>query len=398
MPAERLLTRPFVLASAANLANGLSFNLFLHLPGYLTDLGASEVEIGLIIGVAAIASILIRPTIGMLMDTRGRRPVIIAGNVLSVIAVLLYLTVDAIGPWVFVVRVIHGLSEAILFSALFTYGADVVPKSRLTEGLALFGTSGLLPIALGGLIGDLVLGSSGFRLLFWVASGFSVISLVLSLPLPEPKLDGGGAERRGFRGSVLQANLAPLWWITGVFAFSLTAYFTFLKTFVDESGIGSLGLFFSTYVAMAIGVRLSLAWLPERVGEKRVMFPSLGLLVGGLVVLSVAGSAVHIAIAGLMCGVGHGFGFPILYGFVIRRAGVRDRGSAVAIFTSLFDVGTLVGGPVLGAIIAMTDYPTMFLVAAGALAGGLIVFAMWDRDVVARDPSILERPVPAHHL
>jgi MFS family permease len=398
MPADRLLTRPFVLVSAANMANGLSFNLFLHLPGYLTDLGASEVEIGLIIGVAAIASILIRPIVGMVMDTRGRRSVIIAGNVLSAIAVLLYLTVDAIGPWVYAVRVIHGLSEAILFSALFTYGADVVPPSRLTEGLALFGTSGLLPIALGGLIGDVVLGFSGFRLLFLVALGFAVLSLVLSLPLPEPQLDGGGPRRRGFLSAVLQANLAPLWWMTGVFAFSLTAYFTFLKTFVDEAGIGSLGLFFSTYVAMAIGVRLTLAWLPERIGEERVMFPSISLLVGGLVVLSVAGSAAHIAIAGLMCGVGHGFGFPILYGFVIRRAVVRDRGSAVAIFTSLFDVGTLVGGPILGAVIAMAGYPAMFLVAAAAMTCGLGVFAVWDRGVVARESSILERPVPAHHL
>lgn len=398
MRADRLLTRPFVLVSAANLANGLAFNLFLHLPGYLTDLGASEVEIGFIIGVAAIASILIRPAVGKAMDTRGRRSVIIAGNLLSVMAVLLYLTVSTIGPWVYIVRVIHGLSEAILFSALFTYGADVVPPSRLTEGLAIFGTSGLLPIALGGLLGDLILDASDFTTLFWVSFGFAVISLALSLPLPEPDLDGDGSERRGFVSAMLQKDLAPLWWMTGVFAFTLTAYFTFLKTFVDETGFGTVGLFFSTYVSMAIAVRLTLAWLPERVGPKRVLFPSVGLLVAGLVVLSVATGAGHVGVAGLMCGVGHGFGFPILYGFVIRRAGVRDRGSAVAIFTSLFDVGILVGGPILGVVIAISGYPAMFLVAGGALLIGMAVFGFWDHGVQRRAASILERPVPSHHL
>ena len=43
MPDDRLLTKPFVLVSLANVFNGLSFNLFLHFPGYLQDLGAAEV-------------------------------------------------------------------------------------------------------------------------------------------------------------------------------------------------------------------------------------------------------------------------------------------------------------------------------------------------------------------
>ena len=394
---DRLMTRPFALVSLANLANGLSFNLFLHLPGYLTDLGADEVEIGFIIGVAAVASILIRPAIGAAMDTRGRRSVIIAGNVLSMGAVLLYLTVDSIGPWVFAVRIIHGLSEAVLFSALFTYGADVVPRSRLTEGLALFGASGLVPIALGGLLGDFILGSWDFQQLFLVAFAFAVVSFVASIPLPEPDLGAHHEERRGFLSAVFQGDLAPLWWITGVFAFSLTAYFTFLKTFVEETGFGTVGLFFSTYVAMAVGVRLTLAWLPDRVGPKRVFFPAMGSLAAGLVVLALASGSADVAVAGLLCGVGHGFGFPILYGFVIRRAGVQDRGSAVAIFTSLFDVGTLVGGPALGAIIAFSGYPAMFAAAAALLAVGAGIFFTWDRGATPPPEPTLERPVPAHH-
>src|SRR5665811_827683 len=120
MPEDRLLTKPFVLVSLAHVLNGISFNLFLHFPGFLQDLGAGEISIGLIVGSAAIAAIAIRPAVGAAMDLRGRRPVIIVGNVINVGAVLLYLTVSSIGPWVYVVRIIHGLSEAILFTALFT--------------------------------------------------------------------------------------------------------------------------------------------------------------------------------------------------------------------------------------------------------------------------------------
>ena len=46
------------------------------------------------IGTAAISSILLRPMVGREMDRRGRRPVILAGNIVNVVAVTLYLTVD----------------------------------------------------------------------------------------------------------------------------------------------------------------------------------------------------------------------------------------------------------------------------------------------------------------
>ena len=42
MADERLLNRPLLLCSIASLAQGISFNLFLHLPGFLNGLGAGE--------------------------------------------------------------------------------------------------------------------------------------------------------------------------------------------------------------------------------------------------------------------------------------------------------------------------------------------------------------------
>ena len=65
-------------------------------------------------------------------------------------------TVEALGPWIYTVRVLHGFAEAMLFTALFTYAADHVPRSRRTQGLAFFGVSGILPMALGGIIGGAI--------------------------------------------------------------------------------------------------------------------------------------------------------------------------------------------------------------------------------------------------
>ncbi len=379
---DRILTREFVLVFAANLANGISFALFLHLPGYLADLGAGEAEIGLIFGLAAVASIALRPLVGTAMDRFGRRPVILVGNVLNIAFVVLYLTVHTLGPWVYVVRIGQGVAEAMLFSALFTYGADVVPASRRTEGLALFGVSGLLPIAIAGILGDVILSVAGFRELFLTATGLAVLTLVLSLPLPERK-PVATAENvpLGFWSTVRNRRLVPIWWMIGMFSFVLTGYFVFIRTYVDVTGIGSVGLFFGFYAGTAIAVRILFARLPDRVGPMRVLYPSIGVFAAGFVVLAAAGAAPMVALAGALCGVGHGFIFPILSAVMVDRAPEGDRGSAMSVFTSLFDVGTLVGGPVLGTIIAVAGYSTMYVAAGVMIAAAGVVFAVWDRRV-----------------
>jgi MFS family permease len=379
VPLGRLLTRPFVLAFAANLLHGLSFFMFLHLPGFLTDLGANETEIGVLFAVTAVAAIAVRPAVGRSIDGRGRRPLIVGSGVLNVLAVMLYQTVSSLGVWIYVVRILHGLTEAAMFTAIYTYGADVIPESRRTEGLALFGVSGLLPIALGGVIGDLIVSGIGFDALFWTAALFAASAYVIALNFTEPPTTGPLVSRPGFFRAIAQAELQPLWWMTGMFSLVLTGYFTFLRTFVDETGIGSVGAFFAFYAGTAIAFRLLFAWLPARVGEKRVLFPAFMALVIGFVVLARAGSAADVVAAGILCGAGHGYAFPILFGFTVTRAPQELRGSAVAFFTALFDIGVLIGAPLLGLIINGAGYTTMYAMAAATLAISTGIYFVWDR-------------------
>ncbi|MFQ5418234.1 MAG: MFS transporter [Myxococcota bacterium] len=63
----------------------------------------------------------------------------------------------------------------------------------------------------------------------------------------------------------------------------------------------------------------------------------------------------------------------------MSRAREADRGTAMAIYTALFDLGVLVGGPLLGAIVDLFGYTVMFLTAAGILGVATLVFAVADR-------------------
>ncbi len=384
---ERLYSRQFVLVTLATATHTMAFALFIHFPGFLEDLGATEVVIGLIVGFAAVASIAIRPWVGTVMDARGRRPLILFGNVLSVVAILLYLLIDQIDGWVYGLRVFHGLSEAILFTVLFTFAADYVPAAKRTQGLALFGIAGLSAIALAGLVGDFILNHWDFDVFFMVAAGFAALSLLFSIPLRDHPELAELPPARAFVASVTHGRLLPLWWITFVFSFVLTAYFTFLRTFVDETGVGSVGVFFAFYAATAILLRLFFGWVPDRIGPKKALNPAMLALAGGLAVLTLAESNVGVAVAGTLCGIGHGYTFPILYALTVDRSRTAERGAAMAVYTGLFDVGTLVGGPILGLVIRWAGYDAMFLTAAGFIVVGLSLFRLWDRLVFEPIPA-----------
>ena len=380
----RLYSRAFALAFVANFLHSLALFGYLHLPGFLAERGADELTIGMVVGTMFAAAVALRPLAGRLLDTRGRRVLARWGSVLHVLVTLAYLFVDEVGPLLILVRVLHGAAQAVLFATLFTIAADVAPPSRRTQGIALFGVSGLLPMSLAGLIGDAILAHADYFELFLATVVAATLGAAASWLLEDsrPVVHAGGPGPRSFFATAMAPTLRPLWLLGFSFGVALASYNTFLRTFIDHAGVGSMGLFYSVYSAAAIALRLALGWLPDRVGLRRTLAPALMATVVGLWLLSGADSNLDVALAGLLTGSGHAFVFPILSALVVMRAEDHERGAALSMYTALFDLGMLVGAPALGAVLERTDYGTMFLTAAAVAVMGGLGYAAWDRQVV----------------
>ena len=379
-----LYTRPFVLCALANFAQAVSFSLFLHFPGFLKELGAGESQIGVLVALTALSAVALGPFFGRLMDWYERRPIIVSGNLLNVGVVGFYLLFQTLSPALYLVRLLHGVAETMLYSALFTYAADIVPPSRTAQGLGLFGVSAMLAITVGGVLGDVVLVWGGYPALFLTSFGCALVGLGLALPLAESRRVSAQATEppRAFRATLCQPNLAPLWLVTWMFFFAQAGVFAFLKTYVMATGFGTLGAFFTVYTLTAIIQRLVWGWVPDRFGLTRVLGPALLAFVVGLLLLSMAGSAWEVWIAGFFCGMGHGYAFPILLGLVNRRARVTERSTAMAIYTTIDDGAVFIAGPVLGLLIEAMGYALTFRSVAGLLAGATLLFFFWDRGKV----------------
>ena len=95
--------------------------------------------------------------------------------------------------------------------------------------------------------------------------------------------------------------------------------------------------------------------------------------------------------AGVLCGLGHGFVYPVLSSLVVSRASESGRGAAISIHTSLPDVGGLIGAPLLGWLIEARGFSVLFAAAGAMLALGSLLFFGWDRwatrNSADREPS-----------
>ncbi|WDT75699.1 MAG: MFS transporter [Candidatus Manganitrophus sp.] len=375
-----LITRAFILLFAAHLLFGLSFWPYVLLPVFLQQLGADLFTVGLIMGTASFSGILIRPWVGAALDRIGRRKILIAGGAIFLGANLSYLAIDEVGWTIFVVRLLHGLGMGILMAAFFTLAADLSPATRRTEGIALFGVSGHLSGAIGVLAGEQIIRLGGYPALFLSSATLALLSIFTSLFIREPETPSHDAEPEGFfsvlKGPALRIPLLG----TVAFSFSMTSYMVFLKPYALKMGIGSITPFFIAYTLTAVTVRLAGSSWPDRFGLKKVLYPSMISMAVGIVALLFWPTHAGLIVGGVLSGIGHGFIFPILSVMLIERAREENRGSAITLFTMLYDLGLFIGAPLLGFIAIGERYGRMYIAAAAVLMVSLIAFIRFDRE------------------
>ena len=372
-------------------------SLLVHFPGYLLELGADEVRIGLIVGVAGLATIVVRPWVGRFMDEHGRRLVIRTGTLLVAASTLAMANISQIGVALVGVRLVQGIGQAVTITAFWTYIADRVPVANRAQGIAVFSISGLLPMGIAPALGDLVLSTGwSYQGLFLIAAGFSLVAFILSLFLHKSGVSTG-ATTTGFRAVLGSEALRPVWVATVFLSIAFTTAFVFVKTYATTSGLNSVGPFFSAFALAAIVWRLVFGGLPDNVGLKKVIGPGLASFAIGLSIVGVVGGTGGLALGGFFAGLGHGISFPAILAMATTRAAVGDRGTVTAVLTAVFDLVLFAIAPFLGLVIAIYGYPAMFLAVSCVVIGGIAAFYRFDRRTTGISSTPVEpatAPIP----
>jgi MFS family permease len=383
-PLEALYTREFWLVFSAHLCLNAAANVFVLFPLFVVHLGASAQLLGAIVGTGSLAALIARPLFGPMIDRRGRRAVALEFLLLDIAAIALYLPLHSLGWPIFAVRAIHGATEGIARVALFAMVFQILPEGRRGEGMATFSLCGMIPGAIAPLIGEDLIKRLGFKAFFVSAILLCALAAWATFRLPK---DRPGSEIIHPQGSTMGSRyfsllrdpkLMPLWIVTLLFSLGISCRLSFVAPYAYEQGIARVAWYFLIYSGAAVALRAFSGQLMDRVGLERTVLPSLIVLSGGIALLALTGRSGMLEFAALIGGIGHGYLYPALSALVIGRTPPNTMGGSSTIYTSLYDVGAMVGPSVLGTVASFVGYPLMFLMAGAFLLVAAIYFALVD--------------------
>ncbi|MEJ2202350.1 MAG: MFS transporter [Desulfuromonadaceae bacterium] len=267
-------------------------------------------------------------------------------------------------------RMIHGIGLAICFTAVFTFIADLVPPHRLNEGIGIFGTSGLLGLAAGPLLGEIALHRFGFSAMFWLATLLALAALLLTLRLPETLAEQSLPGLNFFRVLACRKQLV-IGLLALCFGFGLAASGNFVAPMAQARQLPLISPYFFAYSVAAVAIRFFGGRLADRVGEARILPYALVMTALGLLALIPVRDQGTLLLAGMLGGCGHGLLFPTLNTLAIRHEPQESRGKITGIFTGGIDGGNFIGALALGYLGEWGGYNLLFFTAALVLLCGL---------------------------
>lgn len=367
----RLITRPFVSLAAAALAFYIAGGILLPITPRFVEarLGGGAVDVGVVFGSYAIASLVLRPVVGWSSDRFGRRPLLVGGSILTVVGMLLHLAATSIGVLV-AARSLLGAGEGFFLVAAIAAASDLAPPERRGEALSFFSLSLYLGIAIGPLLGEAILAASDYAGVWLATAAIAAIAVGLSLAVPESAPMAVAHVKRPARTPMIHpAGLFPGFIVfTGMWG--MAGFFAFLPGHLATVGMTGASLPLVVYALIVIGLRVVGASVPDRFGAARVGGAALALAAVGLAVVGVVPSVPGVLVGTAVFASGVAFIMPAMILLAVSRVPPEERGAVIGTGAVFLDVAFGVAPVALGFVAAQTGAGPTFLVSAAVAAFG----------------------------
>ena len=363
------------------------------------------------------AQFLAAPWLGRLSDRFGRRPVLIASQVGTVMAFILFILAGPLGRWIdawglalpmtggmimlYVARILDGITGGNITTAQ-AYVSDVTTSEDRAQGLGLlqaaFGVGFIFGPAFGGLLSNLgpVAPFVGATIITTGTLLLTIFTLEESLP-PEARTGDGTTTQRGSRAplrDLFAQRPLVLILVIGFFgslAFSalpaLFALFADRVLFPDladpERAQLYIGLMLTFNGLMQVVTQLALLKpLVTRLGERRLLLVGQGALLLAMLGVGSVDSAIIVTLLFAPYAFGRGVTEPSLQSLVTRFGHERTRGQLLGLYQSARSLALIIGPVWAGYAFEWISPQAVFYVGAGLVLVGMALAVVLLRQQI----------------
>lgn len=338
------------------------------MPLYISHIGGTEQQVGLVMGAFAIGLISSRPQLGTMADGHSRKRVLLIGLGVAAAAPLGYLLLPSV-PMVFGLRAFHGISVAAFTTAYNALVVDFAPPQQRAEVLGGMSLVTPLGLALGPALGGFLVAARGYDLLFTVAMILAGVGIGCMVQVDDPMARRPSPVRHcpptppsGVWQLLGQPRLRSLTMVMFCVGGTFGTLTTFMPLYITQLGIGfNPGWYYTAAAIASFGVRLGSGRVADRLGRGRFITLSLLLYGASMLVLWQWTTPMAFLLSGILEGSGGGLLVPMMAAVLADRAGTEERGRVFSVCMGGFDIGIALAGPVFGTFSQQLGLANVFL-------------------------------------
>jgi predicted MFS family arabinose efflux permease len=392
-PDERLLTPAFIRLAVADLAYFTAAGVAIYaLPLWVTGpVGSDTAGAGLAFGAFAVAALILRPIAGRLVDTRGRRPLLVGGALISALGMIGTAYADNLAL-VVLLRLLLGVAEAAFFVASLAALADLAPPSRIGEAISYNSLGLYLGLAFGPPLGELLVISAGYTAAWYGAAALSLIAALVAAGIKNVR--SRSAPTSGHARLIHWKAVPPA---LGFFAsvVAMGVFFAFGALQADAVGLMPASTPLFVYGLVVVAGRLSLARVLDRFPALLLGAIALAIIAAGLMIIALWTHPIGMVLGAAIFALGVTLSTPAFFSAIFATAEPSERGAASGTASMFLDLGIALGPMLLGLAAQAGGIPFAFGIAAAVVLAGCGWILALSRKGNSTPDSVAPAELPA---
>ena len=374
----------------------VNFFFFTAMPLFAERLTGKTLMAGMMVTVYSLSALIARPIAGLIADKYGRMRLMTIGAALYAISCAMFALTHNMSL-LFVFRALNGFAFGVYSTCAGAAVADVLPASRMAEGIGYAGLSSTIATATAPLISLAVVGDgqdlAKFQNLFLLAAGLCVVTTICNCFVSYERkrrragvsLKTGAAvsaetdtasdvpEARTILGFETTVFL-PIIVITIMF-FALSSINSFMTIFATSRGFENVGLYFTFSSIGVVIARLFIGRIADRRGADVIVIPGLILMAVCFLLIPIVPSMMYLVALAVPVGFCNSSVNPTLNSQMFKRCSPKRRGTVSAAYYAAIDIGFSIGAIALGAIADFFgDYGAIYFTASAMLFLVLVLY------------------------
>ncbi len=379
---KRVILIIFVVIATMMIGIGIIAPL---MPVYAEQLGANGMWLGIIFAAFATTRMIFTPLFGRISDRarRGRKWFLLSGLLAFSILSLGYISSTTVYQLT-LMRMLHGLSSALVVPIAFAYIGDITPKSEEGKYMSIINSSTFVGMGVGPYLGGKLADAYGIHSAFWTLFGLGILcaALVLML-LPDLKREKKEAilAQRSFRDMMRNDMVKGLITIRAGSAVRRAIIMAFLPVFAAYIGLSKthMGTMISVFVITAAVVQYPAGVLADRFSRSRIVTVGELISIGCFAFFPVAKNFPQLLVVGIAAGLAGGVAMPSILAMNAEIGREYGMASMMGLFDAAMGFGMLFGALTAGIIVDIAGLTSVFYYGIAAGLVGLACFIFFSR-------------------